>query len=404
MQNKFNISIFVPELRNFMKKTLIYLLSVFLLIGGESLRTSAKSFYFQKKEDSRINLVVIDPGHGGKDPGAVNGNSCEKDISLDIALKLGNYITSNFPETKVIYTRTKDIFVPLHQRANIANKNGADLFISIHVNFENSKSVQGTETFVLGVEDYRSKANLEVAKKENSVILLEDDYSTTYQGFDNSPESYIMFETVQQEYTEQSLILASSIQNQFREGAQRKDRSVKMAGFLVLWQTTMPSVLIETGFISHPQERNYLTSEAGKTKLASAIFDAFKDYKKKIEAKSSFNLITEKPPVITEAKIFTNEENVRPPLQEAANEGIYFSVQIAALKTIIDIKPENFMGETSIFKLNSGNIYRYFSGRFDDYNKAVKEKARLENKFGDAFVVAIEDGELISVKKAMRKM
>ncbi len=403
MQNKFNISIFVPELRNFMKKALLYLFILFLLIGGDSLPISAKSSFFQKKEDSRITLVVIDPGHGGKDPGAVNGNSCEKDIVLDIALKLGNYITSNFPETKVIYTRTKDVFIPLHQRANIANKNGADLFISIHVNFENSKSVQGTETFVLGVEDYRSKANLEVAKKENSVILLEDNYSTSYQGFDNSPESYIMFETVQQEYTEQSLLLASSVQNQFREKAQRKDRSVKMAGFLVLWQTTMPSVLIETGFISHPTERNYLVSEAGKTHLASSIFDAFKDYKKKIEAKSSFNLITEKPQTVNKTPIAT-PEITRPPLQQAANKGIYFSVQIAALKTIIDTKPENFMGETSIFKLSSGNIYRYFSGRFENYNNAVKEKARLESKFGDAFVVAIEDGELISVKKAMRKM
>ena len=178
----------------------------------------------RQNDYSRIRTVVIDPGHGGKDPGAVYGNVREKEIVLDIALKLGNYIQSAFPDVKVIYTRSKDVFVPLFQRAAIANKSNADLFISIHVNAVSRGQAQGTETYILG--QHRTKENLEVAKKENAVILLEADYKTVYQGFDpNSPESYIMFELVQDEYLEQSAMLASAIQDQFRERVQQIGRA-----------------------------------------------------------------------------------------------------------------------------------------------------------------------------------
>jgi N-acetylmuramoyl-L-alanine amidase len=388
-----------------MKNTLKYLISVLIFTAGSSFCLQAGDFSNQTKENSRIKLVVIDPGHGGIDEGAVYGNYREKDIVLDIALKLGNYITSRFPETKVIYTRTKDVFVPLHQRATIANKNKADLFISIHINYVESKSVQGTETFVLGY--HRSKDNLEVAKKENAVILLEDDYSTIYEGFDpNSPESYIMFELVQDEYLEQSVLLASAIQNEFREKANRKDRSVKQAGFLVLRQTTMPGVLVEAGFISNSVERNYMISEAGKISLATAIFNAFREYKEKVEKRNSFHLVAEKPRIEVESLSEDKLEKkylLNGPV--AINqEKIFFSVQVAALANQIETNSENFFGEKEIFKLNSDNIYRYFSGKFAEYDKAVEEKRRLQPKFGGAFVVAIEDGKLISVKKAMRKM
>ncbi len=387
-----------------MKRTLKYIIPVFFLIYGIRFPAFSENGPTPLEKESHVNLVVIDAGHGGKDAGAIYGGVKEKDIVLDIALKLGNYISEAFPETKVIYTRSKDVFIPLHQRAEIANKNNADLFISIHANYVGSRSVQGTETFVLG--QHRSQDNLEVAKKENSVILLEDDYTTTYEGFDpNSPESYIMFELVQDEYLEQSVALASAIQNEFRESAKRIDRSVKQAGFLVLRQTTMPSVLIETGFISHTSERNYMMSESGRNSLSLAIFRAFKAYKKKVEERSSFNLVTHES--VQEVKIPASPpaEPVRQMDNKFNDEvNVYFSVQVAALKSVIDTKPENFLGETKIFSLNSGKICHYFSGKFTSYENAVKEKKRLETKFGDAFVVAIENGELISVKKAMRKM
>ena len=386
-----------------MRQTLKYFILKMVLSCGVALFSSVGNTGYSSPDDSKINLVVIDPGHGGKDAGAAYGNWQEKDIVLDIALKLGNYITTRFPETKVVYTRTKDVFVPLHERANIANKSKADLFISIHVNYVRSSYVQGTETFVLG--EHRSEDNLEVAKKENAVILLEDDYSTTYEGFDpNSPESYIMFELVQDEYLEQSVELASAIQNEFRTTAKRKDRSVKQAGFLVLRRTTMPSVLVEAGFISHSAERNFMVSEAGKVSLATAIFNAFKAYKKKIEDKSSFNLITERPRVIAQPN--TKQLHKMSPNNNltADKNNIFFSVQVAALSKQIETSAENFQGESKIFELNSGNVYRYFSGKFDEYENAQREKKRLNSKFNGAFIVAIEDGKLISVKKAMRKM
>lgn len=360
-----------------------------------------------EKDESRITVVVIDPGHGGKDWGASMGKAKEKDIVLDIALKLGNIININYPNVKIVYTRKSDIFIPLHQRANIANKNKADLFISIHVNAVDQKSVYGTETFVLG--QHRSKDNLAVAKKENAVILLEDDYTTTYEGFDpNSPESYIMFELVQDEYLEQSVMFASAIQKQFREQAKRVDRSVKQAGFLVLRRTTMPSVLIETGFLSHTAERNYLLSESGKTNLASAIFKAFKEYKRKIEEKSSFNLITKDIDRETEEKIPESseiEESIsQKNIENTSTNSVFFSIQIMALKRKLETTPANFKGEKNIFIVESADINRYYSGKFNTIEEAETEKIRIQNKYESAFVVAFENNKLISVKKALRKM
>ena len=380
------------------------LVAVFMLIFSSVLLANNCA---QEKDESHITVVVIDPGHGGKDWGASMGKAKEKDIVLDIALKLGDIIKINYPNVKIVYTRKKDIFIPLHQRANIANKNKADVFISIHVNAVDKKSVRGTETFVLG--QHRSKDNLNVAKKENAVILLEDDYTKTYEGFDpNSPESYIMFELVQDEYLEQSVMFASAIQKQFREQANRVDRSVKQAGFLVLRRTTMPSVLIETGFLSHTSERNYLLSESGKTNLASAIFKAFKEYKRKIEDKSSFNLITEnsatKPKAKKEITSTNSDLSTQKNIQKPANKNIYFSVQIMALKRKLETTPANFKGEKDIFIVESEDINRYYSGKFDSVKKAKTEKDRIQKKYPSAFVVAFENNKLISVKKALLKM
>lgn len=390
-----------------MRKTILN----FLFAGVFSLflNTTSKgiSENFPEKDETKISVVVIDPGHGGKDWGASMGNAKEKDIVLDISLKLGNYIKTNYPHIKIIYTRSKDVFIPLYQRANIANSSNADLFISIHVNAVEQKSAQGTETFVLG--QHRSKDNLEVAKKENSVILLEEDYSKTYEGFDpNSSESYIMFELVQNEYLSQSVMLASTIQDEFREGSKRIDRSVKQAGFLVLRRTTMPSVLVETGFLSHTDERKYLLSESGKTNLASAIFSAFKAYKRKIEAQSSFNLIVKnhaEPTKEASIKLVQNNETELSENIHKYNTGnLYFSVQIAAAKKRMDPTSTNFNGETNIFRIDSKDINRYYSGKFNSYNEALTEKNRLQKNYPTAFVVAFKNNKLISVKKALGKM
>ncbi len=368
---------------------------LFLIIILDGKLSTAGFPEVQTDDYSHIRTVVIDPGHGGKDPGAVYGNVREKDIVLDIGLKLGNYIKSSFPDVRVVYTRDKDVFVPLFQRAAIANKHDADLFISIHVNAVSRGNAQGTETYILG--QHRSKDNLEVAKKENAVILLEADYKTTYEGFDpNSPESYIMFELVQEEYLEQSAMLAASIQDQFRERVQRVDRSVKQAGFLVLRQISMPGVLVEAGFLSHPSERNFLQSETGRDYLASAMFRAFRDYKKKIEARSSFHLVTV-PTAETElvANVSTGIEN---------ESNIYFSVQIASLSKEVKTQPENFKGEQNIFMQKKGNGYRYFSGRFASAEEARAEQKRLQKKFTGAFVVAFINNELVPANKAMQQL
>jgi N-acetylmuramoyl-L-alanine amidase len=394
------------------KKSYIYfVLSVsFIFIGLTALSKNIE------KDNSKISVVVIDPGHGGKDSGAAVGKALEKDIVLDIALKLGNEIKNNYPDIEVIYTRSKDVFIPLHQRADIANKKDADLFISIHVNAVDAKSVQGTETFVLGL--HRNKDNLEVAQMENSVILLEDDYSTRYEGFDpNLPESYIMFETMQEEYQEQSVLFASHIQTQFKQHAMRMDRSVKMAGFLVLRQTSMPSVLIETGFLSHANERNFLISSSGQTKLASAIYEAFVIYKSDIEEKSKFNMITKdiaptpipKEPNETQPSTQADLSNTSTKMLNTAENNksktadLYFTVQIMALKKRMETTPSNFKGEDTIFRIDDSNISRYFLGKFDTLEEAIAEKDRINSKFENAFVVAFKNKKLISVKKAMEK-
>lgn len=389
-----------------MMKTILNFVLIGISISALAGSMNRKSLIAPEKDDKHVNVVVIDPGHGGKDFGASVGNAKEKDIVLDVALRLGESIKASYPEVKVIYTRSKDVFIPLFDRANIANKNKADVFISIHVNGTQNSTAQGTETFVLG--EHRSKENLEVEKKENSVILLEDDYTTTYEGYDpNSPESNIMFLAIQSEYLEQSIMLASEVQEQFRS-AKRGDRSVKQAGFLVLRQTTMPSVLIELGFISHPNERNYLMSEKGKSTLSASIFNAFKAYKRKIEEKSSFAIRTEKGDGNKSQKISdtpkTKASDEVTNFQITKTGKIYYSVQIGASKNKIDPSPSNFKGEKNVFRKESKDITRYFSGKFDNYEEAVKEKNRIEKKFPESFVVAFDNNELISVKMALEKL
>lgn len=229
-----------------------------------------------------VKTVVIDAGHGGNDPGCSGSKVNEKNVALNIALKLGEYIKKNYTNVNVLYTRNTDNFVELYERANVANRNNADLFISVHCN-SGARNAYGTETYTMGL--HRSEANLKVAQFENTVILLEENYKENYEGFDpNSPESYIIFSLYQNANLEKSLLLASKVEEQFETRTKRNSRGVKQAGFLVLYKTTMPSILIETGFLTNKHEEKYLSSEQGQDYIASAIYRAFKDYKTEIEA------------------------------------------------------------------------------------------------------------------------
>ena len=275
-----------------------YLLPLYLKRPGGMFLMSL-FFYFQTQVvatpppadeiKNTIRTVVIDAGHGGKDPGALGRNAKEKDIALDVALKLGALIEDNVKDVKVLYTRKSDVFVELHERAAIANQAEADLFISIHVNANSNAVPYGTSSHVLGL--HRTGENFDVAVRENSVILLEEDYETRYQGFDpTSLESYIIFSVMQNTYLKHSIEFASYVQDQFRDRSKRKDRGVVQQGLLVLAQTSMPGVLIETGFISNPEEEKFLITEYGQDLIASAIYRAFKRYKQRIEENSQFTV------------------------------------------------------------------------------------------------------------------
>lgn len=365
-------------------------------------------------ENRALRTVVIDAGHGGHDPGAVSAGVREKDIVLDIALRLGKKINQAYPEVKVIYTRDKDVFIPLFQRADVANRNKADLFISLHANYVSSPSASGTETFTLGL--HRSQENLEVAKKENSVILLEDDYSSNYEGFDpREAESYIMFENLQSEYQGQSIDFAAQIQRQFGQNLSLIDRGVKQAGFLVLRRVAMPGVLVEVGFISNPNERKFLVSETGKEKVTESIFKAFSSYKKSIDDRSRFNIAqtdnsvsgtvnesrVNTPPVVapgpSASESVPNSDNNRrnensTQVQTPATDQQWYAVQVAAVQKVIQTNPSNFKGENNITRLPVGNINKYVSGRFKNYSEAAKERDRLKSKFPDSFVVIVNNG------------
>jgi N-acetylmuramoyl-L-alanine amidase len=231
----------------------------------------------------KLETIVIDPGHGGKDPGTMGKKSKEKDVALKISLKLGAYIEKNFPNVKVIYTRKDDKYVALDERADMANRHKAQLFICIHANSVPGAPAHGTETFVMGL--HKDKGNFEVAKRENSVILMDENYEQRYEGFDpKSPESYILFTLSQSAYHESSLRFAQKVENQFKTKAGRVSRGVKQAGFIVLWKTAMPSVLIETGFLSQAKEEGFLLSDEGQDMIASGIYRAFKEYKTEIES------------------------------------------------------------------------------------------------------------------------
>ena len=378
-------------------------------------------------------VVVIDAGHGGHDPGAIGKISKEKNINLNVALKVGNLIKRNCDDVKVIYTRSKDIFIPLDRRAEIANNAKADLFISIHTNaLANNRTAKGASTWTLGLA--KSDANLEVAKRENSVILYESDYKTRYAGFNpNSAESYIIFEFMQDKYMEQSVHLASLMQKQFRQTCKRADRGVHQAGFLVLKASAMPSILIELGFISTPEEERYLNSEEGAGSMAKGIYRAFLNYKREHELRltgvSKTNLPTEQEednaPKIAQKD--TESINTAPQQQEllaeaktkpaataktapkrpimaesATNDSeITFKIQILTASKPLAKNDKRLKGLKDVDYYKEGGIYKYTYGAAADYNKVLRTKRTITAQFKDAFIVAFRNGEKMNVNEAI---
>ncbi len=335
----------------------------------------------QSKNNTKPFIVVLDAGHGGKDPGRPTSFGYkEKDIALDIVLRVGKQL-ENIDDVEVIYTRKKDVFLELRQRAAIANKADADLFISVHCNAHNTQAY-GTETYVLGL--HRNESNFRVAQQENEVIFMEDDYEQNYEGFDpSSPESFIGLTLLQEDYLDQSILLARIIQNNFSQKLKRRDRGVKQAGFWVLHNTYMPSVLVETGFITNRKEGDYLNSERGKEEISKSILDAVLDYK------SSLN-----PEISTENLSVEDTKNIAQ---------IIFKVQIAASSNKVAPKSYNFKGLSPISRTKLTSVYRYFYGETTDYNKAKELKNEaIGVGYTSAFVVAYKNNTRISLKEALK--
>ena len=416
------------------------------------------SAFGQKKEAILPKVVIIDAGHGGKDPGTVVGNAKEKNIVLDIALKLGNLVKSNQKNIKVVYTRDRDFFVPLMDRAQIANKIDASLFISIHANYCSSPEIYGTETYVLGL--HRTEDNLNVAKKENSVILLEDDYTKRYEGFNpNLSESYIMFELLQDAFLDQSLRFASILQSNFKELAQRRDREVRQAGFLVLRETSMPSVLIETGYLSNKKENSFLMTEEGRSEIAHSIYGSLVNYLNKIDVKDNLTLVPEHPikaesiqvqrekidkPVVSEkpksevtsepvrkngkkavtrkalastkgSKISTVptpkekasdvvETKIKSPAPETSTENITtYAFQVGVFSKRIEPGSKYFKGTAPLREIIRNGKYIYFCFESNSLQTTKANSSVVAAKFPDAFLVAIKNNQIRVLKDGNKK-
>lgn len=337
-------------------------------------------------------VVVLDAGHGGHDSGNRGNGYFEKDIALDIILKTGKILEKN-ADVKVIYTRKTDVFIELGKRADIANKANADLFVSVHCNAHHSKAF-GTETFVLGL--HANKRNFDIAKKENSVILLEDDYKKNYDGFDpNSPESTIGLTLMQEEYLDRSLALASKIQDNFTDQLKRYNRGVKQAGFLVLHRTFMPSVLIETGFLTNKNEGKYLNSDQGKNQMAVSIAKAVSKYKTDVgQEYKETDLVVEVPKL---------EEKIKEkPTAKLNEKGVVFKVQISAGSTNIETSPNNFKGLSGISVKEEKGVFRYFYGSENNYNlvKELKKEA-VTKGYKSCFIVAFKDGKRVPLSEVI---
>ena len=339
-------------------------------------------------------VIMIDPGHGGRDtgtPGTGRYKMTEKDIALDVSLALGKMLENNLPYVDVVYTRKKDVFPTLNGRAKVANDKDVDLFISIHCNAQPGKkgTAYGSETYVLGTT--KNKQNLEVAKRENSVIFLEDNHKTTYKNFNpNSPESLIGLTLAQEDYLDQSIKLASLIENEFQVTAKRRSRGVKQNIFYVLAYTYMPSVLVELGFLTHKKEEDFLNSNRGKSIMTKSLFNATKKYLQ------SLNLGADILDYNTESVAKNNEVNT-------INSDVKFKIQIAASSKALDLKPYNFKGLNNISRLKEGSLYKYFYGETSSYEETKILEENAKNKgYSSSFIVAFKNGKKIALAEALK--
>ena len=361
-----------------------------------------------------VKVIVLDAGHGGKDPGNIGTkryHETEKNIALDVTLLVGKYITENLPGVKVIYTRNTDKYLELYERSALANRNKGDLFVSIHCNAWTDPAANGTETFLIGL--HKTSAQFETAKRENSVILMEENYEVNYEGFDpNSPESYIALTLYQDAYFEQSLSIAQKVQYQFRERVQRKDRGVKQAGFYVISRTLMPSVLVELGFLTNKEEEDFLQSSSGKEFMASAIFRAIKEYVAERETGSlkvkDINDNREQEMQEPEAEVvlggeIPNEENVDQ--NKVDLNKVIFKVQFRSSSTPINLKAAEFNKLQPVDFYQENGMYKYTHGATNSLEeaKALKEKVKSLG-YADAFVVSFHRGKRISLDEAIRLM
>ena len=381
--------------------------------------------------NSRFTLV-IDAGHGGHDAGALGAISKEKNINLAVALRFGKYVEQNMPDVRVIYTRKTDVFIPLHERANIANRANADLFISVHTNaLPAGKIARGFETYTLGM--HRAKDNLDVAMRENSVISMEKGYQQTYQGFDpKSSESYIIFEFIQGKNMERSVELARMIQRSVCDGADRPDKGVHQAGFLVLRETSMPSCLIELGFITTPDEENLLNNDGRVDDIAKGIYEAFAKYKNKYDKRvsvpyrASDKEDTSVPKIVPDAyrqperKTVTSDTAVRtrnvttekpaakPTVKPAAKPAEVKGAPVFKLQVFVSSRSlrkgdAHFKGETDYDSYQEGGMVKYTMGSSTNYNEIYRLRKSLLEKFPEAFIIAFKNGQKYDVNQAIRE-
>ena len=347
--------------------------------------------YAQKKEF----IVMLDAGHGGHDPGNIGIKKIkEKDVALKIALEVGKLLEKT-PNIKVLYTRKKDVFVDLWVRGNMANEAGADLFVSLHCNSWSNSQPHGIETYVLGVDG--NKKNMAVAKAENKVILLEENYKERYKGFDpNSPESFIGLELMQEEYLDQSIQLASLVQENLIDEIKGKDRGVKQQRFVVLYQTYMPSILVESGFLSSPVDYKYMSTNIGQVKISRAIYQGIKKYVHHLELNTVDN----------NESLVSNQTNasVKKKIKKEVYENVAFKVQIASGSRKLETKSYNFKGLKNVERDKVGRSYKYYLGNTSNYN-SIQETLRVAKSkgFPSAFIVAFIDGQKVDVTKVLVK-
>ena len=376
---------------------LVYLFIIFLMMPSVA------------QKDGKVFKVVIDAGHGGTDPGAPGSFSKEKDVALSVALKTGKLISDNCPNVKVIYTRTKDVYPELRQRAKIANDNHADLFISFHCNASTDHSAHGVETYVMGLS--KSDANAAVARAENSVILKEADYEKHYNGFNpNSPEAAVMFSLYSSAYLNNSILLADKVQRNLVGATKFTDRGVKQAGYWVLWAVSMPSILIEMGFISNPTEEKVLNDKKSQDDIADAIYRGFYAYYMQMTGNDSSAPEPAKKEEKPEKPVASDNQNHSEPLESKPDktepivspDGVRFMVQFMALPEKISLNDKRFNGIPKVNRYYEGNLWKYTAGNEPDLQSAKKIQANLKAKYPDAFIIAFKGEEKIPVSEAVK--